>query len=317
VFLFFAAPTLLVAAAVVLVVVGLRGRKVDDHPLCRRCGFDLVGLMHPRNCPECGSLLTLPRTTKVGHRRRHKVPLAIGLVLLLLLAGGGTFVGIAASRGYNFNKITPEWLLELKAGSSDAGYASGALTELGARTAAGKIDAGRLVRLIARGLALQQDQQTVWVPGWGDLIEAAHAQGLLSAQDRHQYARNAFHIDSVFIAQNPQGHAIGIKLSRVRTGNAWGTLLGQFELLEVSAKGGTARFSVSGTTRAGVNVAGGSVVNVILQNLDVGFDSPRVLVSSRWRIQALEPDGSVAAEWIETPPQAVIERSAANPPDKQ
>ncbi len=30
-------------AGVVALVLGLRGRRIDDHPICRKCGFDLVG----------------------------------------------------------------------------------------------------------------------------------------------------------------------------------------------------------------------------------------------------------------------------------
>jgi hypothetical protein len=34
---------------------GLRGRQIDNHPLCRRCGFDLTGrLAHSAKCAECG-----------------------------------------------------------------------------------------------------------------------------------------------------------------------------------------------------------------------------------------------------------------------
>jgi cytochrome c-type biogenesis protein CcmH/NrfF len=36
-------PLLLLLLGVLLVVRGMRGRAVDDHPICRRCGFDLFG----------------------------------------------------------------------------------------------------------------------------------------------------------------------------------------------------------------------------------------------------------------------------------
>ena len=39
-----ALPIVILIAATVLLIAGLRGRRVDDHPLCRRCGFDLIGL---------------------------------------------------------------------------------------------------------------------------------------------------------------------------------------------------------------------------------------------------------------------------------
>src|SRR5690349_6074803 len=55
-------PAATLLLGVVLLALGLRGRRVGDHPYCRRCGFDLFGLppAHPA-CPECGAdLLAAP-----------------------------------------------------------------------------------------------------------------------------------------------------------------------------------------------------------------------------------------------------------------
>jgi hypothetical protein len=46
-----AAPAAAFAAAALLVF-ALRGRRVDDHPLCRKCGFDLFG--KPPDVPAPG-----------------------------------------------------------------------------------------------------------------------------------------------------------------------------------------------------------------------------------------------------------------------
>ena len=74
--------TLLLAAAVFLIglaltLAGLRGRRTDDHPLCRRCGFDLTGNPDAAVCGECGADLARPGAIRVGHRARRTLPLAL------------------------------------------------------------------------------------------------------------------------------------------------------------------------------------------------------------------------------------------------
>ena len=97
-------------AGVALLALGLRGRRVDDHPLCRRCGYDLTGTPADR-CPECGRDLAAARSTKTGHRRRRPGLVAGGLALLL--AAGATLGawGYAAVVGFDWQRNKPQWLL--------------------------------------------------------------------------------------------------------------------------------------------------------------------------------------------------------------
>jgi ribosomal protein L37E len=63
---------LILAASVGLALTfrGLRGVRLDDHPLCRRCGYDLYGApAGTTTCTECGADLARPRAMKIGHRR--------------------------------------------------------------------------------------------------------------------------------------------------------------------------------------------------------------------------------------------------------
>src|SRR5688500_20118731 len=47
-------------AGMLFVRLGLRGKRVDDHPLCRRCGLDLFGLPEgATKCSECGADLSV------------------------------------------------------------------------------------------------------------------------------------------------------------------------------------------------------------------------------------------------------------------
>src|SRR5215208_2333842 len=61
-----------------MMILARRGRRIDDHPLCRKCGFDLFGLPGTsHNCPECGRDLRRRRATRIGHRQRHRPLLRI------------------------------------------------------------------------------------------------------------------------------------------------------------------------------------------------------------------------------------------------
>ena len=52
-----AIPSAIAAAAIGVLYFALRGRHIDDHPLCRRCGFDLwsAATVGSNLCPECGT----------------------------------------------------------------------------------------------------------------------------------------------------------------------------------------------------------------------------------------------------------------------
>ena len=79
--------TITVAAAAVgiaLLAAGLRGRRVDDHPLCRRCRFDLTGKpAESTRCSECGAPIDRPNAVRVGHRQHRPRAVAYGAAVLL------------------------------------------------------------------------------------------------------------------------------------------------------------------------------------------------------------------------------------------
>src|SRR2546425_8365233 len=84
-------PPAALLIGLVLLIRGLRGRRVDDHPICRRCGFDLFGRPETSTqCAECGADLTLPRAIQHGRRVRRGGMIFAGgtLVGIVLLIGG-------------------------------------------------------------------------------------------------------------------------------------------------------------------------------------------------------------------------------------
>ena len=180
----------LLLGALALLAAGLRGRRVDDHPLCRRCGFDLTGRPESSTrCAECGAELIRPRAVRVGHRRRQRGALASGTVLFLVAGAPLALVGWGRARGVDWNRHKPaRWLMgDAKGGDSAARDA--ALKELLARIAAGTLPEPYVVVLTQRALAEQGEGFEPWVPAWGRVVELARESGKLPDGAWRQYQR--------------------------------------------------------------------------------------------------------------------------------
>ena len=47
-----------IGASLIAIAVGMHGRAIDNHPVCRRCGFDLIGIWPDATiCSDCGQSL--------------------------------------------------------------------------------------------------------------------------------------------------------------------------------------------------------------------------------------------------------------------
>ena len=187
-------PTLILAGLVLLLGggwllrLGLRGRRVDDAPLCRACGFELTGLPAGSNCPECGADVGRPEAVTVGHRRRRPGAILLGLALLLVpLMVGGTLVS-----GIDPTPYKPAWWLLRELDARDPATVSAALAELGRRQAAGGLSASAVDALVKRALAVQADPAAPWDKRWGGFVEVARAAGTLDDARWSRYARQAF-----------------------------------------------------------------------------------------------------------------------------
>ena len=78
------APAVVAVAAAALLVIGRRGRRVNDHPICRRCGFDLVGRPADSSaCAECGADLRRRRAVRRGARQPIRGMVTSAAILLV------------------------------------------------------------------------------------------------------------------------------------------------------------------------------------------------------------------------------------------
>lgn len=137
----------------VLLIRGLRGRRVGAEPRCRRCGYDLTGGAGER-CPECGAALDRPRAVVQGRRRARRTLVIVGgalwIATLAVLIGGF----VATRTGFNWRGYVPSAVLivELR---SDPLNAAAAQAELHRRWKAATLGAGDIERIADVALRVQ------------------------------------------------------------------------------------------------------------------------------------------------------------------
>jgi hypothetical protein len=94
---------------IILMIRGIRGRRVGSEPRCRTCDYTLVGIDSAR-CPECGTLLT-KKTIVNGQRISRPWMAGIGGVLIMLAFVGGAAVATSVVRSINWYQTKPASLI--------------------------------------------------------------------------------------------------------------------------------------------------------------------------------------------------------------
>src|SRR5437763_1208955 len=138
-------PATLLLLAIVAIFIARRGRRMDAHPVCRRCGFDLFGHgADAARCPECGSDLHAKRAVRIGNRVGSPALLiASSVVLLHSIAWLGTGAYFVAAN-IDHQRYKPDWWLTRETADSRASVRDAAFEELLRRLAAGELSEKRL-----------------------------------------------------------------------------------------------------------------------------------------------------------------------------
>lgn len=206
----------------VLLWLGLRGKRINEHPICRKCGFDLVGAGGPALCPECGASLTTKRSIRPGEKRTRAGLVSAGCVLLLVgVASAGATVWIRAS-SFNWNTVKPFVVLKQDARSSSPTTMSGAAAELQFRIQNGTLDPARIAEVVRTGLELQGNPDGPWTPEWGDLLESAGISGHLTHEQLITFLRQGIKASPLLRRKVIAGDVIpfGIRVGAPRTGTS-------------------------------------------------------------------------------------------------
>lgn len=221
---------------------GWWGNRIDDHPICRRCGFDLFGLPEGvTRCSECGADLTRPWAIRGGHRARRPALIGSGLFLVLVSTAALAAIGWARAKDFDPNPWKPfAWVLSEASATSPPAMRAQAFAELRRRISAGELSQARLDRLADVGLARQADLTQTWLPEWGEIIETIHAAGQLSDDRWKRYAKQSGSFALQLRPQVRRGDPIPVRVARGparvggtrNTGGLWQEM--HFEGLEIA-----------------------------------------------------------------------------------
>lgn len=211
----------LLIVGVLLIALGRRGRRQNDHPQCRWCGFDLMGV-YPASptCPECGAGLKRPGAVRDGVRHRSIPLIVLGVLLAAtpLLPLG--VVGYAAVTGTNISKYLPVGVLIFQARHSSPATSPLIAAELMDRTMGKKLTVQQEQKVAGLVLELQADESKPWSEKWGDLFGRINLNGNVTADQLTAYGNHApvlvFASRAVVRAGDPL--AIRVEAGGVRVG---------------------------------------------------------------------------------------------------
>lgn len=237
----------------ILLIAGLRGRRLNDHPVCKWCRFDLEGV-YPESvtCPECGAGLKRDGAIRIGVRRRVPTLILVGALLAAVpLAPFGT-VGWALLTGTNIDTYKPLGILLWEAHHSDRGRLDAIAGEIADRILRQKLSPDQYQRVIEEALAFQGDPSRPWSESWGDLIERARLDGVLTSSQAERFRSQAAVID---LRVRPRIQAGGttpvlLTLKEARVGSS-SNLLMSVRVKGVKVAGTTAKWDhvVDGASR--------------------------------------------------------------------
>lgn len=178
---------LLFALGLYLFITGRRGRLIDDHPLCKRCRFDLTGKAKDNTlCPECGHDVSQPKQIRHGNRKRSPARTVVGSVMLLLAMLLAVLVSATLYNNVNWFGFLPTWYLRDQV-NTDTKWAGKSWREFNSRYFRKKLNQTQIKQITKDALAFQADGKRPWIADAGRWIEKVHDDGKLSTEDWYKY----------------------------------------------------------------------------------------------------------------------------------
>lgn len=206
---------------VVLVLLGLRGKRLNRHPICALCGFDLEGT-YPQSitCSECGAGLRRRKGVRIGARRKRWVVLCAGALLVLLPVGMLATALYAVLTGADLNSYKPVGLLLWEGRRANDATAAAAVQELLTRVQNKQVGKGTVENIVATALEIQADLDATWRSEWGDIIETARLADSVEDEAYNRFLEQAAVVEFAIRPRVRQGDPVAVeaKLKEARIG---------------------------------------------------------------------------------------------------
>lgn len=211
-----------VLLGLVLLLIGLRGKRLNAHPICALCRFDLEGT-YPQSitCPECGAGLRRRKGVRIGARRKRWITLSAGVLLILLPAGLLGTVLYAVLTGADLNTYKPVGLLLWEGRRGNDATATAAAKELLTRVQNKQVSPETVKNIAAAALGFQADLDATWRTEWGDIIETAKITGAIGTEEYNCFLEQAAVLEFSIRRRVRQGDPIAVeaKLKEARIGS--------------------------------------------------------------------------------------------------
>lgn len=188
-----------------------RGKRIDDHPICRKCGYDMFGqhLAELPDCPECGTQIYSDRQLRRGNREPRVVTsrAMLSLALLGLVASIG-FTGKWAQT-YDWNRVKPvSWLIHEASDPTHPIRGDAALDELDRRFDQDLLSFDQIQQLVQAALDYQADSSKPWDDKWGKWVEISRVQGVAGDEQWRRYITQASELELVTRKRIGEGDAV-------------------------------------------------------------------------------------------------------------
>lgn len=180
---------LVFAVGLVLLGVGMNGRRVGDEPRCTACSYELTGLTSNR-CPECGGWIGRS-TVAYGMQRRRRGALVTSLALLVISGSGIGVFALGEARQVDWTRYYPLFWLMHNVRQDDAA----SIEELKRRAQLEKLSPSAVRRLIDTAMAERSkvDRESP-PPIWADVLTLLDKRGLLDPAEQKAFYADLAHV---------------------------------------------------------------------------------------------------------------------------